>query len=60
MPFTTPCRHCGTVGFVRMEHVFKGGASYTRFYCGKCNQSWTETEGGERKAPSGDEPDRSR
>jgi transposase-like protein len=60
MPFTMPCPRCGTVGFVRTEHVFKGGAAHTRFYCGKCNQAWTETESTERQAPNEDDRDRSR
>jgi hypothetical protein len=60
MPFATPCRYCGAVGFVRLEHVFKGGLAHTRFYCGKCNQPWTESESTKQQASHDEAPDRLR
>ena len=61
MSATTPCQHCGTIGFVRKEHIFRAGDSYTQFYCGHCNRAWTEASGERRKAPrtTADKPDRS-
>ena len=55
MPTTTPCQYCGSVGFVRKEHVIKADAAYVHYYCGHCNSSWTGNEGAprpdERKRP---------
>jgi hypothetical protein len=54
MPAQTPCERCGTVGFVRREHVIEKGKALTRFYCGHCNQTWevVETPGTEENIPA--------
>ena len=52
VPDRTVCPHCGKVGFVRREHVVKGGTATTLFYCGACNRAW-EAAGGHAK-PSDD------
>lgn len=58
--------HCGTIGFVRKEHVIKGATEHTQFYCGRCNQSWTSRDEERRGTVRPDDsvaanrPDRSR
>ena len=54
MPDRTPCPHCGKVGFVRREHVIKGGRTVTAFYCGACNRSWEVGAGDETPKRSAD------
>jgi hypothetical protein len=44
MPDRTRCIHCRTVGFVRWEHVIKGGVSYRDYFCGHCDRSWRVAE----------------
>ncbi|HEX5110483.1 MAG TPA: hypothetical protein VFV95_18660 [Vicinamibacterales bacterium] len=44
MPTTTLCQYCGSIGFVRKEHVIKADAAYVHYYCGHCNASWTASE----------------
>ena len=60
---TTKCVHCGTVGFVRKEHVLKGATEYVQFYCGRCGVSWTHTTVGpihRTTREAAGKPDRSR
>ena len=53
MPDRTPCPHCGKIGFVRREHVIKGGQAATAFYCGACNRSWeVKQDEAEARPPS--------
>lgn len=65
MPDRTACPYCKRVGFVRREHVIKGGKAVTLFYCGSCTRSW-EVADGERnggaksRERAADRPDRSR
>ena len=61
VPVRIPCPRCGTVGFVRVEHVIKGGKSYRSMFCGQCDYQWQVAET-DAHIP-GDEhekPDRSR
>jgi len=44
MPDRTACKYCGKIGFVRREHVIKGGRTMASFYCGSCNRSWEQPE----------------
>jgi len=44
LPAQTRCERCGTVGFVRREHVIEKGKSLMHYYCGHCNQSWDVVE----------------
>ena len=44
MPAQTPCIKCRVVGFVRWEHVVKGGRAVTEYSCGKCSATWTIAE----------------
>jgi hypothetical protein len=67
LPPQTPCVHCRTVGFVRLEHIITGAESQIRYYCGRCHHSWTVDGQDERRAKGrpekilpADPPDRSR
>jgi hypothetical protein len=67
MPEKSPCAHCGTVGFVRQEHVVAAGWSFVEYYCGHCEHTWKVLEENERRAKPRfarrsiqDAPDRSR
>lgn len=41
---TARCANCGTVGFVRHEHVIRGVYALIRHYCGVCQRVWDEVE----------------
>jgi len=41
MPHGIDCPNCGRIGFVRVEHVVKGGAASRALYCGSCEYIWT-------------------
>jgi len=66
MPASTACAHCGTVGFVRFEHVIKGGHVILRHYCGSCEHTWdvisdrSPIAASPKKSVTLDRPDRSR
>jgi hypothetical protein len=49
MPDRTVCVHCGTIGFVRREHVITGGRSAINYFGGRCVHTWTILEVGERR-----------
>ena len=49
MPAKTPCSRCLKVGFVRFEHVIRGGLAQRHYYCGACNHSWTISAEGDPK-----------
>jgi hypothetical protein len=49
MPDPRPCAQCGRVGFVRVEHILKGGYAATEYYCGSCEHAWTVLDEGERR-----------
>jgi hypothetical protein len=49
MPAKTQCRRCEKVGFVRFEHVIRGGRAERHYYCGACNHSWTVTDDGTKR-----------
>ena len=38
------CPRCHRQGFVRVEHVIRGGWAVRSFVCGACGHAWTETE----------------
>jgi hypothetical protein len=40
VPAKTPCRFCGRIGFVRLEHVMTKGQAYRHYYCGSCDRTW--------------------
>ena len=64
MPDKIICPNCTRIGFVRQEHVIKGGTSSVAFYCGHCNHTWTQIEHDARSVPrpefSAHQPDHSR
>jgi len=61
MPDKTRCIHCRTVGFVRWEHVIKGGLAYREYFCGHCDRSWRVDDSNHDDAEEADDkPDRGR
>jgi len=62
MPDRTPCIHCRTVGFVRWEHVFKGGVAYRDYFCGHCERTWriADTDDDDAREDADDDPDTKR
>ena len=48
MPAKTTCVRCRKKGFVRTEHIIKGGAALIERCCGSCGFTWRETEDGQR------------
>lgn len=62
MPDKTRCIHCHTVGFVRWEHVIKGGVAYRDYFCGHCDRSWRvlESDDDTRREHADDKPERPR
>lgn len=61
MPDRTGCQYCKRVGFVRREHVIKGGKAVTMFYCGSCTRSWEVADKGQdSEADDRERRDRSR
>jgi transposase-like protein len=49
MPDKTSCPHCGVVGYVRRERIFRGETAVSQYACGSCMSSWTVSDGGERR-----------
>lgn len=41
MPHGIVCPQCRRSGFVRVEHVIKGGGACRAMYCGGCEHTWT-------------------
>jgi hypothetical protein len=64
MPDKTPCPNCQRIGFVRQEHIIRGGNVSVAYYCGHCNHTWTQTEADARRVPrpelAAEQPERSR
>jgi len=60
MPLQTPCPRCHRIGFVRFEHVIKGGRTERHYYCGGCEHTWAIDDHGLETANYGRPPERSR
>lgn len=38
------CPRCKKAGFIRIEHVIRGGRAVHSYYCGSCMYEWQMTE----------------
>jgi transposase-like protein len=56
MPSRMTCPGCKRVGFVRQEHVIRGGFAAAAYDCGHCGYMWTVTESDARQKTRGERP----
>jgi hypothetical protein len=43
--------NCGSIGFVRLEHVVKANLPLMEYFCGRCEHVWTVADPERRSAP---------